>query len=89
MPIFKVCLLERTKKIMVKANSLDELKIVALNKFGLSMQVPEEVSVALEEDGTEIDDNEVLLELSSSIQTYIILLQGQVWSAPSAGKIWC
>ncbi|KAK3915709.1 Cell death activator CIDE-3 [Frankliniella fusca] len=72
MPIFKVWCCLRTKKKLVAAEGMDDLKTKIKEKFSY-----EEANLVLEEDGTEVDDEEILLTMAE--KTLMVLNVGEEW----------
>ncbi|XP_039308356.1 uncharacterized protein LOC120358366 [Solenopsis invicta] len=70
MPLFKVESLSH-KRIMIKANSISEIIEIAIKK----LKLPEDntYKLLLQNDGTEIDDNDVLLEYAEQSKDMIVL----------------
>ncbi|XP_033106709.1 uncharacterized protein LOC117108705 [Anneissia japonica] len=75
MPVFKIWSRSRLKKKSVVANTI--LELVAKGKKKLD--ITGSVTVVMEEDGTEVDDDEVLMELKGT--PLIFLKEGQRWIA--------
>ncbi|XP_063959686.1 uncharacterized protein LOC135155065 [Lytechinus pictus] len=73
MPVFKLWRANRLEKKMAVANTYEELCEKAKVKLGMARIE----GIVLEEDGTEIDDDEVLLECSNS--TLMVLEEGEHW----------
>ncbi|KAJ9591877.1 hypothetical protein L9F63_001600, partial [Diploptera punctata] len=79
---FKVVDLTREKRKGVVAGTLQDLISRARDKMGLSKDIP--VKIVLEQDGTEVDDDEYFSTMERNT-TLMILINDQRWLPP--GKI--
>lgn len=80
MPVFKVWDCHRVKKRIVKATTLSDLLSSGVEKLGIDCSSPADCKLVLEEDGSLIDDDEVLIELRS--KTFVILSPTEEWTPP-------
>ncbi|KAM9467685.1 uncharacterized protein Hap1MRO34_014364 [Clarias gariepinus] len=82
MPIFKVWNTTRTLKKAVAASSLNDLKEKGAQKLVLPpCSHIIDLTVVLEEDGTVIDEDEILLSPELSGSTLLLLLPHETWTA--------
>lgn len=79
MPFFKVCLLDRKLRVLVKGNTLDEIKASAANKFSIENN---QTSLVFETDGTVVDDDEYLQEAGAQAVLYMLLQENEEWTLP-------
>ncbi|KAK7112354.1 hypothetical protein V1264_011823 [Littorina saxatilis] len=76
MPVFKIWNADRSVKKAVIAETLQQLITKGASKLNIDGT---ELSVVLEEDGTVIDDDEVLQELGDKV--FLLLETGQAWTS--------
>ncbi|XP_034937167.1 DNA fragmentation factor subunit alpha-like [Chelonus insularis] len=80
---YKIVDCSRERRKGITASSLEELTNVARNR--LSLPVDADLTIVLEQDGTEVDDEEYFATLEKN--TSLMILQGnEKWAAPGSAK---
>lgn len=76
---------DRTNRRCVVASNLADLKQKAAEKLGYSINLPSQLKLVLENDGTIIENDETLMRHAVSDAVFLLLRVNEKWVPPALG----